>query len=205
VWAKLNNFPWWPCKGRSSTTPAVSSPNSSVSDRSRAHRSSLFQALTAPHSRKHTDVLHRVLQPAERAWLAQANVFRYKGIESFKIYAQEQVDRAKEKLTERFQLKVALNRRDQWEQAIEQADLHLRAGESISQPDVNSAYPSRQPQERSRSGSLADSLARLNQINEEKIRGRKAMVSQAAPARSKVSGGIGGLGHHSGSFLLGFV
>jgi len=142
---------------------------------------------------------------AERAWLAQANVFRYKGIESFKIYAQDQVDRAlskaaKEKLAERFQLKVALNRRDQWEQAIEQADLYLRAGESISQPDVNSAYPSRQPQEKSRSASLADSLARLNQINEEKIHGRKAMVGQAAPARRKVSGGIEGLGDHSGSF-----
>ena len=111
------------------------------------------------------------------------------------------MDRAKEKLTERFQLKVALNRRDQWEQAIEQADLYLRAGESISQPDVTSAFSmSRQHQEKSRSASLADSLARLNQINEEKIHGRKAMVGQAAPARRKVGGGREGLGEHSGSF-----
>lgn len=99
----------------------------------------------------------------ERAWLSQDCIFRYKGIESFKIYAQDQVDRAisksvKEKLAERFQLKVALNRRDQWEQAIEQADLYLKKQESIH--DINTG--------RSKSR-LADSLAKLNQINEEKM------------------------------------
>ena len=73
----------------------------------------------------------------EKAWLCQNSLFKYRGIESFKTYAQDQVDRAasksaKEKLAERFQLKVALNKRDQWEQAIEQADLFLKAASDTS-------------------------------------------------------------------------
>ncbi len=127
----------------------------------------------------------------ERAWLSYANIFRYKGIESFKIYAQDQVDRAlsksaKEKLAERYQLKVALNRRDQWEQAIEQADLYLRSCEIVNQIDENSGYSSTR-QEKSKSASLADSLARLNQINEEKIHGKKSSLGgQTVSVKKKV-------------------
>jgi hypothetical protein len=74
----------------------------------------------------------------ERAWVFQNSLFKYRGIESFKTYAQDQVDRAvskssKEKLAERFQLKVALNKRDQWEQAIEKADIYLKKIELIQQ------------------------------------------------------------------------
>jgi hypothetical protein len=66
----------------------------------------------------------------ERSWTFDVNLFKYDGIESFKTYAQDQVDRAvtksdKEKLAERFQLKVALNRREHWEEAIKQADFYL--------------------------------------------------------------------------------
>ena len=48
----------------------------------------------------------------------------------FKAYAQNQVDLAtsksvKEKLADRFQLKVALSRREQWEGAVEEADMFL--------------------------------------------------------------------------------
>ena len=68
------------------------------------------------------------------AWSLDENIFSYDGIESFKTYAQDQVDRAptklaKEKLAEKFQLKVATNRRDQWERAIEQANSYLRNGQ----------------------------------------------------------------------------
>lgn len=76
---------------------------------------------------------------------------------------------AKEKLAERFQLKVALNRRDQWEQAIEQADLYLLR--NLDSNHENMVYVSKQ-HEKSRSANLANSVARLNQINEEKIHGR---------------------------------
>ena len=54
-------------------------------------------------------------------------LFSYLGIEGFKTYAQYQVDQAgtkstKEKLAEKFQLKVALSRREHWEQAVAEAD-----------------------------------------------------------------------------------
>ena len=68
------------------------------------------------------------------AWSLEENIFLYDGIESFKTYAQDQVDRAptklaKEKLAEKYQLKVATNRRDQWERAVEQANSYLRNGQ----------------------------------------------------------------------------
>lgn len=68
---------------------------------------------------------------SEYAWVRQGCLFSYKGIESFKKYAQDQVDRArskadKEKLAERFQLKVANNRRKQWEDAIKLADEYIK-------------------------------------------------------------------------------
>ena len=48
----------------------------------------------------------------------------------FKAYAQNQVDlvtpkSVKEKLADRFQLKVASSRREQWEGAVEEADMFL--------------------------------------------------------------------------------
>ena len=57
----------------------------------------------------------------------ESGLIEYKGIEAFKTYAQDQVDQAptksqKEKLAERFQLKVALTRREHWERAVEEAD-----------------------------------------------------------------------------------
>ena len=71
----------------------------------------------------------------DRAWVSQSSLFNYKGIESFKTYAQNKVDRAvtkidKERLAERFQLKVSLNRREKWEEAIANADLIIRNLES---------------------------------------------------------------------------
>lgn len=70
----------------------------------------------------------------ERAWVSQSSLFKYKGIESFKTYAQDQVDRAetkleKERLAERFQLKVSPTRRDDWDQSIVEADLIIKKNE----------------------------------------------------------------------------
>lgn len=67
----------------------------------------------------------------ESGWALEINIFKYDGIESFKTYAQDQVDRActkaeKEKLAERFQLKVSLNRRENWQKAVDCADNMIR-------------------------------------------------------------------------------
>lgn len=77
----------------------------------------------------------------EHAWVAEGGLIEYKGIEAFKTYAQDQVDQAptksqKEKLAERFQLKVALTRRDYWEQAVEEADeaMNKKLNEPLTPP-----------------------------------------------------------------------
>ncbi len=72
----------------------------------------------------------------EHAWVPEGCLIDYGGIEAFKTYAQDQVDQAmtksaKEKLAERFQLKVALSRRENWELAVKEADLAMK--KSISE------------------------------------------------------------------------
>ena len=87
----------------------------------------------------------------DRAWVSQSSLFSYKGIESFKTYAQDQVDRAvaksdKERLAERFQLKVANNRRDEWEHAISNADLiikNLESPKSLTKKQITSSFTKR--------------------------------------------------------------
>ena len=73
----------------------------------------------------------------EQTWISDNDLIKYEGIESFKTYAQNQVDEAptksaKEKLAERFQLKVSMNKRALWEEAIKQADLFSRSSNSLS-------------------------------------------------------------------------
>lgn len=76
----------------------------------------------------HVDLIGPV---RENGWALEMNIFKYDGIESFKTYAQDQVDRAvtkldKERLAERFQLKVSLNRRESWQRAVDCADNLIR-------------------------------------------------------------------------------
>ncbi|CAF2533376.1 unnamed protein product [Rotaria sp. Silwood2] len=64
---------------------------------------------------------------ADFAWVSDAAIISYKGVEAFTKYAQETVDKAqtksqKEQLTERFQLKVTIGRREDWEMAVREAD-----------------------------------------------------------------------------------
>lgn len=71
----------------------------------------------------------------ERDWVSDSNIFRYAGIDSFKKYAQDQVDQAQsksaqEELVERFQLKIATNKREDWEMAIHQADFIIAQTDS---------------------------------------------------------------------------
>ena len=69
--------------------------------------------------------------PADFAWVSDAAVIGYQGVEAFTKYAQELVDKAqtksqKEQLTERFQLKVTIGRREDWEKAVREADDALK-------------------------------------------------------------------------------
>ncbi|CAF5029289.1 unnamed protein product, partial [Rotaria socialis] len=64
---------------------------------------------------------------ADFAWVPDAAIIPYQGVEAFTKYAQEIVDKAqtksqKEQLTERFQLKVTIGRREDWEMAVREAD-----------------------------------------------------------------------------------
>jgi hypothetical protein len=111
VWAKVSGHPWWPCM----ISPDVNENNmhvKSIGGTSRAKRL-YFVEFFGPS--------------VEHAWVNEGCLIEYKGIEAFKTYAQYEVDQAptksqKEKLAERFQLKVALTRRDHWERAVQEAD-----------------------------------------------------------------------------------
>jgi len=68
---------------------------------------------------------------ADFAWVPDTTVIAYQGVEAFTQYAQEIVDKAvtksqKEQLTERFQLKVTMGRREDWESAVREADDALK-------------------------------------------------------------------------------
>lgn len=68
---------------------------------------------------------------ADFAWVPDTAVLPYHGVEAFTKYAQESVDKAqtksqKEQLMERFQLKVTMSRRDDWEMAVREADDSLK-------------------------------------------------------------------------------
>jgi hypothetical protein len=68
---------------------------------------------------------------ADFAWVPDAAIIPYQGVEAFTKYAQETVDKAltksqKEQLTERFQLKVTISRREDWEMAVREADESLK-------------------------------------------------------------------------------
>lgn len=109
VWAKVSGHPWWPCM-----ISIDSSENNHVK----------MVGVARPKRMFHVDFFG---PSVEHAWVIESGLIEYKGIEAFKTYAQDQVDQAptksqKEKLAERFQLKVALTRRDQWERAVEEAD-----------------------------------------------------------------------------------
>ena len=112
VWAKVSGHPWWPCM--------------------------ISNASGASHY-KHAG-LNRIKlvfyveffgPSSEHAWIPEGCLIEYAGIDAFKKHAQTQVDLAankssKDKLAERFQLKVALNRKQQWEQAVKEADQLLK-------------------------------------------------------------------------------
>lgn len=109
VWAKLSGHPWWPCM-------VSAAPNSSLH----------YRLMGASRPKRYVYV--EFFGPGiEHAWISEPSLIDYQGVDSFKIYAQDQVDQAtaksaKEKLADKYQLKVSLAKRDQWEKAVTEAD-----------------------------------------------------------------------------------
>jgi hypothetical protein len=66
-------------------------------------------------------------ETCEHAWVSENFLIKYKGVEAFKTFAQEQVNLAKSKsskdrLIDKYQLKINLSRQNQWDSATLRAD-----------------------------------------------------------------------------------
>jgi hypothetical protein len=132
VWAKVSGHPWWPCMVNTPAQP--SQPQ--LPSLSPQTKSSTFRPVQAQQHAKYVGGLTRPKlmiyveffgASVEHAWVTHNSIIEYKGVDAFKQYAQQQVDlgvskSAKEKLADKFQLKVAQSKREQWEQAIREAD-----------------------------------------------------------------------------------
>lgn len=115
VWAKFKNHSWWP--GR-----VLNDINKIGISESKFKKLLFFCS-----GESNIYFVELIGSNPERDWISDCNIFRYAGIDSFKKYAQDQVDKAKtksdqEELVERFQLKIATNKREEWDMAIRQAD-----------------------------------------------------------------------------------
>jgi [histone H3]-lysine36 N-dimethyltransferase NSD2 len=120
VWAKLSGHPWWPCM--------VSNPLSSQSNTTSSLNNQLHYRLVGATRPKRFVYVEFYGPARENAWISESSLIEYKGVDAFKVYAQDQVDQAqaksaKEKLADKFQLKVSLAKRDYWEKAVNEADL----------------------------------------------------------------------------------
>ena len=114
VWVKMGGHPWWP-------SIVIRDPNDSTSS---------FTKVVGNAPPKRTYFVSFYGSTADFAWVPDSTVIPYQGVEAFTTYAQKAVDKAvtknqKEQLTERFQLKVTMSRREDWESAVKEADLAL--------------------------------------------------------------------------------
>ncbi|UJR37681.1 hypothetical protein I4U23_030376 [Adineta vaga] len=111
VWVKMGGHPWWP-------SLIIRDPNDSSGN---------FTKVSGNARAKRMYFVVFYGSTADFAWVSDAAVIEYNGVEAFTKYAQENVDKAqtksqKEQLTERFQLKVTIGRREDWESAVREAD-----------------------------------------------------------------------------------
>jgi hypothetical protein len=134
VWAKLTGHPWWPCM--------VTQPNDLDSN------DTYVKYVGIGKSKPKRMFYVEFFGPSvEHAWVFESFLIEYRGVEAFKTFAQDQVDQAlsksaKEKLAERYQLKVALSKRDNWEMAVKEADVALN-GPSSRKPSLMGNFKSR--------------------------------------------------------------
>ncbi|CAF3025035.1 unnamed protein product [Rotaria sp. Silwood2] len=115
VWVKIGGHPWWP-------SLIIRDPN----DTTRC-----FTKISGNTRAKRMYFVVFYGSTADFAWVPDAAIIPYQGVEAFTKYAQEIVDKAqtksqKEQLTERFQLKVTIGRREDWEMAVREADEALK-------------------------------------------------------------------------------
>lgn len=115
VWVKMGGHPWWP-------SLVIRDPN----DPNRT-----FTKISGNARPKRLYFVVFYGSTADFAWVSDATIIAYQGVEAFTQYAQEIVDKAvtksqKEQLTERFQLKVTIGRREDWESAVREADNALK-------------------------------------------------------------------------------
>ncbi|CAF0937841.1 unnamed protein product [Rotaria sordida] len=115
VWVKIGGHPWWP-------SLIIRDPN----DTTRC-----FTKVSGNTRAKRMYFVVFYGSTADFAWVPDAAIIAYQGVEAFTKYAQEIVDKAqtksqKEQLTERFQLKVTIGRREDWEMAVREADEALK-------------------------------------------------------------------------------
>lgn len=127
VWAKLSGHPWWPCMV--SNSPNNQNTNENQETSTLANNLSHVKYIGTTRQKCSYYVLF--FGPSfEHAWVGESCLIEYKGIEAFKSYAQNLVDQAstksrKERLAEKFQLKIASSRKEQWEQGVREADFAL--------------------------------------------------------------------------------
>lgn len=127
VWAKLSGHPWWPCM--ISNSPNNQNTNENQETSTLANNLSHVKYIGTTRQKCSYYVLF--FGPSfEHAWVGESCLIEYKGIEAFKSYAQNLVDQAstksrKERLAEKFQLKIASSRKEQWEQGVREADFAL--------------------------------------------------------------------------------
>lgn len=124
VWAKVSGHPWWPC--------IISNPHLSLTTTIKDYVESKtdqthVKTVGASNRQKSMYYVEFFGPSIEHAWVFESCLSEYKGVEAFKSYALDQVNQqtnksVKEKLTEKYQLKVTLPKRDQWEKALREAD-----------------------------------------------------------------------------------
>lgn len=121
VWAKVSGHPWWPCMISNSELSPTSTKNDGKNE-------NVYFRLIGGSKPKRSYYVQFFGPSVEHAWVPEGNIISYQGLQEFKVYSQQQIDKAmsksaKDKMSEKFSLsKIAPNKREEWEQAIAEAD-----------------------------------------------------------------------------------
>jgi hypothetical protein len=127
VWAKLSGHPWWPCM----ISNSPNNQNTNESQETSTFANNLSHVKYIGTTRQKCSYYVLFFGPSfEHAWVGESCLIEFKGIEAFKSYAQNLVYQAstksgKERLADKFQLKIASSRKEQWEQGVREADFAL--------------------------------------------------------------------------------
>ncbi|CAF0872258.1 unnamed protein product [Adineta ricciae] len=114
VWSKLGSFPWWPA----------------LIYRSNGEGGSHTRTLNSNNKPKRQFFVYFYGKYLEYAWLSTRSLLKYSGLNDFIENAEAAVQKAvtkseKVELANRYQLKVSVKKRVQWDGAIELADRAL--------------------------------------------------------------------------------